>query len=83
MSIESNTTIRDVLDSVYFAISEFVGAFTYLESWILVEEATGLSLVAGEAAYFGLASSMLPIGTAWTARPLDARTTSRQNAFQA
>jgi hypothetical protein len=71
VSIEADTTIRDVLDSVFFALGGRVMPFTYLENWILQEETTGLALVAAEAAYFGLASSMMPEGTTWVARPLE------------
>ena len=34
-------TVQDLLDSVYFEISDFVSAYTYGKSWVLRDERTG------------------------------------------
>lgn len=45
ISINSNMTVSDVLDEVYYAIYDFVKPYTYLESWVLTEIRTQQRLI--------------------------------------
>lgn len=45
ISINSNMTVSDVLDEVYYVIYDFVKPYTYLESWVLTEIRTQQRLI--------------------------------------
>src|SRR5262249_21078830 len=44
LNLPSGATIGNVLDEVYFRISDMVGAYTFLTEWTLVEAKTGREL---------------------------------------
>jgi hypothetical protein len=55
--ISDRTTVADLLDSVYFAISDFVSPFSYGDEWMLLDEKTG--------------NTHREIGTSWAKKALD------------
>ena len=67
LEIESNTTLQDVLDTVFFMLDSEVRAFTYLEKWILQEKNTGVKLVIREIAYRIPATHIFTPSSKWEA----------------
>lgn len=47
-SITSKTTVTDVLDLIYFAISDYVPPYAYGHDWVLIDTSTGKRLADGQ-----------------------------------
>ncbi len=71
LEIDSNTSLQDALDSCWGFVSEEVSAYTYLSTWILVEEETNRKLVIREIQGYIPARFVFRPGSIWTAVKLD------------
>jgi len=70
ITIDSDSTVQDILDRIYYMLETRVKPFTYLQTWILRERHSGLRLVVREVAHLIPASSIFRPGTYWEASAL-------------
>jgi hypothetical protein len=72
--VNQSTTVQEVLNSTYFGISDWVNAYTYLQSWILVRSERGRTkrplIIRGLSDEFPAREIFTP-GSAWQAVELN------------
>ena len=71
LEIDTNETLQEVYDRIYFLLEDYVGPYTYMETWILKEKITGTLLVVREVASLILAKHIFRPGFKWEAIKLD------------
>jgi hypothetical protein len=71
LEISDEMSVQDVLDQIYELINEFVTAYKYLETWILVHEQSGLKLVIREIAKEFSAQTIFKSAAVWRVRKLE------------
>jgi len=66
ITINQNATVQDVLDEIYYIISDVVRAYTYLESWVLLEKKSQRVVIISEDIYDWVpAQSIFKMNTLW------------------
>lgn len=66
ITINQNSTVQDILDEIYYIISDVVRAYTYLESWVLLEKKSQRVAIISEDIYDWIpAQSIFKINTLW------------------
>jgi hypothetical protein len=80
VTIDSNASVQDVLDSIYFMIVDRAGPFKYLEEWVLVEAETETHLVIKEIQNRIPAVSIFEPGSCWQIRFLTTPYSANESA---
>ena len=71
VEIGKDTSIQDVLDSIFFMLEEHVEEFTYLSKWILRDPDRNIYLIIREIAELIPATTIFKKSTHWEAIPLE------------
>lgn len=71
IEIFDDMTVQEVLNEVYEIIHDHVGAWKYLEEWILIDNHSGRRVVIREISSNVLASAVFKPGSDWTAKKLN------------
>ena len=83
ISVGTNDSAQDIINSLWSVLSDRVKAFTYLESWILEDKATGAKMVAREILPLIPAKYLFRSEIEWVARPLSKPYSLDVNGFNA
>lgn len=72
VTIHSNATVKDILDEIYYMISDVVEPYKYLESWVLLEIKTQKAAIVSDDIYdFIPAQNIFKINSLWKVIYLD------------
>jgi TIR domain len=83
ISVRTNDTAQNLMDSLWNILSKHVAAYTYLETWILQEEESGADLVAREILPLVPARYIFRPELKWVAKPLSAPYTVSGDGYTA
>lgn len=70
VEVESDTTVSNILDRIYFMLDGKVTAYRYLEEWMLIESTSKVRMVIRELESQIPASIVFQPGTAWDVKML-------------
>lgn len=66
ITIDQSATMQDILDEIYYLISERVKPYTYLKSWVLLETKTQRAAIVSDDIYDWIpAQSIFKMNTLW------------------
>lgn len=72
LTIHSDDTVQDILDEIYYMISDVVKPYKYLESWVLIEIKTQRAAIISDDIYDWIpAQSIFKINSLWKVVYLD------------
>ena len=72
LTIHSDNTVQDILDEIYYMISDVVKPYKYLESWVLLEKKTQRAAIISDDVYDWIsAQSIFKINSLWKVVYLD------------
>lgn len=72
LTIHSDDTVQDILDEIYYMISDVVKPYKYLESWVLLEKRTQrAAIISGDIYDWIPAQSIFKINSLWKVVYLD------------
>lgn len=65
-TIKQGATVKDILDSIYYLISDIVKPYMYLKTWVLLEERSKRALIVTDDVYDWIpAQSIFKINSLW------------------
>lgn len=72
LTIHSDDTVQDILDEIYYMISDVVKPYKYLKSWVLLEKKTQRAAIISDDVYDWIsAQSIFKINSLWKVVYLD------------